>query len=175
MKKTLNSILLVLLVFVLVFSATACGNIDASKNQDGSATSASKIEMPESSSASDASDDVSEVERTGLWENATYLSDREFGEGSKTLVVEIKAGDQSVTFTVKTDKSTVGEALLEHELIDGEEGQYGLYVKVVNGITADFDVDQSYWAFYIDGEYAMTGVDTTEITDGAVYKLERAK
>lgn len=175
MKKTLNSILLVLLVFVLVFSATACGNAEAPKNQDGSISSTSESETPEFSPASDGSDDVSEVEKTGLWENATYLSDKEFGEGSKTLVVEIKADDQSVTFTVKTDKSTVGEALLEHELIDGEEGQYGMYIKSVNGIVADFDIDQSYWAFYIDGEYAMTGVDTTEITDGAVYKLERTK
>lgn len=177
MKKTLNSILLVLLAFVLVFSVSACGNTD---DQNGSAESseassgAAESEVPQSSESSDDSS-VSEVEKTGLWENAAYLSDKEFGEGSKTLVVEVKAGDQSVTFTVKTDKTTVGEALLEHELIDGENGDYGLYVKVVNGIIADYDADQSYWAFYIDGEYAMTGVDTTEITDGAVYKLEYTK
>ena len=98
-----------------------------------------------------------------------------FGSGEKTVVVEVKAGEELVTFTVKTDKDTVGEALLEHGLIAGEEGAYGLYVKVVNGIVADYDVDKSYWAFYVNGEYAMTGVDTTKITQGETYRLEYAK
>ena len=64
---------------------------------------------------------------------------------------------------------------MEHGLIAGEEGDYGLYVKVVNGITADYDVDQSYWAFYIDGDYAMSGVDTTAITEGVTYQLVYTK
>ena len=115
------------------------------------------------------------VDKTGVWENATYRKDMEFGKGSKTVVVEVKAEDQSVKFTVHTDKKTVGEALMEHDLISGEEGQYGLYIKVVNGITADFDKDQHYWAFYVNGEYAMTGVDTTEIDESATYRLEYAK
>jgi hypothetical protein len=116
-----------------------------------------------------------QVDATGLWENATYLKDMEFGEGSKTVVVEVKVGEQAITFTVKTDKDTVGAALLEHNLIAGDEGQFGLYIKTVNGMTADYDVDQSYWAFYINGEYAMTGVDGTEIKEGETYKLEYTK
>ena len=115
------------------------------------------------------------VEKTGVWENATYRKDTEFGNGAKTVVVEVKAEDQKVTFTITTDKDTVGAALLEHGLIAGEEGAYGLYIKQVNGITADYDVDQTYWSFYINGEYAMTGVDTTEITEGATYRLEYTK
>ena len=115
------------------------------------------------------------VEKTGVWENATYREDMEFGEGSKTVVVEVAAGDNTVTFTVKTDKDTVSEALLEHGLIAGEEGPYGLYVKVVNGMTADYDIDQSYWSFYIGGEYAMTGIEKTDITEGTTYKLEYTK
>ena len=115
------------------------------------------------------------VEKTGVWEDAVYLKDMEFGKGEKTLSVEVKAEDKSVLFTIHTDKKTVGEALLEQELIDGDEGPYGLYVKVVNGITADFDEDQTYWAFYIDGELAMTGVDMTDIDESATYRLERTK
>ena len=115
------------------------------------------------------------VEKTGVWENATYRKDMQFGEGAKTVIVEVKAEEQLVTFTIKTDKETVGAALLEHNLIAGEESQYGLYVKVVNGMTADYDVDQSYWAFYINGEYAMTGVDSTTITEGAIYQLAYTK
>jgi hypothetical protein len=115
------------------------------------------------------------VEKTGVWENATYRKDMEFGSGSKTVVVEVKAEDKMVTFTIKTDKDTVGAALQEHELIQGEEGQFGMYIKSVNGIVADYDEDQTYWAFYVNGEYALTGVDTTEITEGATYQLERTK
>ncbi len=115
------------------------------------------------------------VDKTGLWENATYLKDTEFGEGAKTVVVEVKADEQIVTFTINTDKKTVGDALLEHDLIDGDESEYGLYVKVVNGITADYDVDKSYWAFYVNGEYASSGVDTTEIDESAKYQLAYTK
>ena len=115
------------------------------------------------------------VDATALWENATYLNDTEFGNGNKTITVEVKVEDQSVVFTIHTDKDTVGAALIEHDLIAGDEGAYGLYIKVVNGITADHDIDQSYWAFYIDGEMAMTGVDGTDITEGTAYQLVYAK
>ena len=115
------------------------------------------------------------VDATGVWENATYLKDMEFGTGEKTVTVEVAVEEQLVTFTIHTDKDTVGAALLEHGLIDGEEGAYGLYIKVVNGMTADYDIDQSYWAFYVGGEYGMTGVDMTDIDESAVYRLAYTK
>ncbi|MBE5781562.1 MAG: DUF4430 domain-containing protein [Clostridiales bacterium] len=111
----------------------------------------------------------------GLWKDAMYTEDAALGEGAKTMAVEIAAGDQSITLTIKTDKETVGDALMEHELISGDVGEFGLYVKNVNGILADYDVDGYYWAFYINGEYAMTGVDMTPIHEGENYRLERAK
>ena len=110
-----------------------------------------------------------------LWENAVYLTDTELGTGAAWFTAEVTAGETSVLFTVHTDADTVGAALLENELIAGEEGEFGLYVKVVNGITADYDIDQSYWAFYINGEYAMTGVDGTAIENGAAYQLVYTK
>ena len=116
-----------------------------------------------------------QVEKAGAWESAIHLSDKTLGTGEKTVVVEVAAEDQKVTFTIKTDKSTVGDALSEHGLIEGDEGDFGLYVKRVNGIEADYDKDQTYWAFYIDGEYGMTGVDLTEIEEGVVYRLEKSK
>ena len=115
------------------------------------------------------------VDAEGLWADATYRRDMEFGKGAKTAVVEVVVADEMITFTIHTDKDTVGAALLEHDLIAGEEGAYGLYVKKVNGITADFDVDQSYWAFYINGEMAMTGVDGAQITNGETYRLTYTK
>ena len=114
-------------------------------------------------------------ETSNLWENATYQSDMQFGEGSKTVVVEVIAEEKTITFTIKTERSIVGDALTDHGLITGQEGAYGMYIKSVNGITADYDVDQAYWAFNINGEYAMTGVDTTEIAEGTTYQLVYTK
>lgn len=115
------------------------------------------------------------VSAEGLWENATYRRDMEFGNGAKTVEVEVKVGEESVTFTLHTDKETLGEALLEHDLIDGEEGAYGLYVKFVNGIEANYDKDGSYWGFYKNGEMMLVGVDGAVIADGEHYELVREK
>ena len=95
------------------------------------------------------------------------------GEGATTFdfVVVDKEGNET-TFEIHTDKTTVGEALLELGLIEGEMSEYGLYVKTVNGITADYDVDGTYWAFYIGGGMATSGVDTTDAVDGGEYSFK---
>jgi hypothetical protein len=115
------------------------------------------------------------IDAEGLWENATYRSDKEFGKGEKTIEVEVKVEEQSVTFTIHTDADTLGDALLEHELIAGEDSQYGIYVKTVNGILADYDINKSYWGFYQNGEYLMTGVDTTAIVGGEHFEIVYSK
>lgn len=98
------------------------------------------------------------------------------GEGEKQFVFTVTDADGKETqYEIHTDKTTVGEALIELDLIAGDEGEYGLYVKTVNGITADYDIDGQYWAFYIDGEYASTGVDSTDITEGATYSFKVEK
>ncbi len=114
-------------------------------------------------------------EEKDLWADAKYTENVTLGDGATTVTVDVIAGDRTVTFTVNTDKTTVGAALAEHGLLEGEDSEFGLYVKKVNGIEADYDKDQYYWAFYINGEYAMTGVDTTEIVGGNIYRLVRTK
>ena len=109
------------------------------------------------------------------WDSAVYTSDAELGVGEKTLTLELRVEDRTLTFTVHTDQETVGQALVEQGLIAGEMGTYGLYIKTVNGMLADYDVDGSYWAFYINGEYAMTGVDSTHISEQDIYALVREK
>ena len=105
-----------------------------------------------------------------IWENATYTKDTELGEGSKTFMFKVDAEGYAITFTIHTDAETVGEALLALGLIAGEDSQYGLYVKTVNGMLADWDVDQTYWAFYENGEYG-NGVDVTNVTEGSTYSF----
>ncbi|MCR4962010.1 MAG: DUF4430 domain-containing protein [Lachnospiraceae bacterium] len=98
------------------------------------------------------------------------------GSGSTEFTLQIVDKDsKEVDLKVKTDEATVGAALLKLEVIAGDESDYGLYVKCVNGTVADYDVDQTYWAFYINGEYAMTGVDATDVENGATYALKVEK
>lgn len=108
--------------------------------------------------------------------SASYESGSVLGEGatSFTFTVTDREGKES-TFEVRTDREIVGEALLDTGIIAGEDGDFGLYIKSVNGITADYDADGTYWAFYINGEYAMSGVDTTDVEAGATYSLKVEK
>jgi hypothetical protein len=146
MKKIIGSITAVLLAALFVFSFAACSE---------------KPETPEISG--------------GIWDNATYTEDTEIGKGSKTVQVEVKAEDKSVTFTIHTDKETLGEALIEHKIVEGEDGPYGLYIKTVNGILADYDIDQSYWAVSKNGESSATGIDSIRFLDGEHYELVYTK
>ena len=158
MKRTIKSTLALILALLMTVCLFAC------KQQ---------VETPETSAGT--SENGGAIAPEGLWKDATYLSDAEFGEGAKTVTVKVIAEDKSVTFTVKTDAKTLGEALLAHGLIAGDEGQYGLYIKYVNGIRADYDLDKRYWNFTKNGEYMMTGADMTEIADGECYEFTYAK
>ena len=111
------------------------------------------------------------VSPEGKWADAKYLSDTELGEGAKTVTVTVKAGENEVSFTIHTDKTYLGDALLEHKLIEGDESEFGIYVKKVNGILADYDVDKTYWGFYKNGEMMMVGVSAAEFADGESYEL----
>ena len=117
------------------------------------------------------------VDATELVDGATYafvktVSYTEKGEGATSFYFTVKNTDGTVTkFIIHTDKTTVGAALLELGLIAGDESDWGLYVTSVNGITADWDTEQAYWAFYINGEYAQTGVDSTDVVADAVYEM----
>lgn len=110
---------------------------------------------------------------TGEPELITVNDGEVIGEGATEFPLTIvDAEGKSLQITVKTDADTVGAALVDLGIIAGEDSEYGLYVKTVNGITLDYEQDGMYWSFYINGEYAMTGVDLTSIEAGASYELK---
>ncbi len=148
LKRTLSAILCSALIAAMALTATACSN-----------------ETP--TTPDDEFHYVSGVTNTEV----TAL-----GEGETAFSLHVVDDKNNVSaFAINTDKETVGDALLELELIEGDAGPYGLYIKKVNGILADYDTTGTYWAFYINGEYAVSGVDTTTITDGATYELKVEK
>ncbi len=111
------------------------------------------------------------VSAEGKWENATYRSDKSFGNGAKSVTVAVVVEEQRVTFTLKTDKETLADALLEHGLIEGEESAFGIYVKKVNGITADYNEDSSWWGVEQNGTLLPTGMSGILIEDGEHYDV----
>ena len=160
-KKLLSLILSMMLIVAMAFNMTACSD----NNQEKPNT---EVENQEDNTEWEVQSDVAE---NNTEKEATVL-----GEGATVCYFLVVDGEGNETaFEIHTDKTTVGDALLEVELIAGEAGDYGLYVKTVNGITADYDVDQTYWAFYINNEMAMTGVDATDVEAGATYSFKVEK
>ncbi len=104
------------------------------------------------------------------WDSATYKADTTLGTGAKTICVSVTAYERTITFTIHTDAQTLGQALVAHSLIVGEQGQYGLFVTSVNGIPLA-NQNKEYWALYIGTEYAMTGVDSTPLSGGEQFAL----
>lgn len=158
-KKQLSFILCVVLIVAMALSATGCnGNTD--KGTSSTSTSGSEV--------SDSSTEESEADG--------QTDKHVLGEGSTQFDFTVVDQDGNETlFEIHTDKETVGEALQELGLLEGEEGLYGLFVKTVNNITADYDKDGVYWAFYVNDEYAQEGVDSTAITEGESYAFKVEK
>ncbi|MBP3301017.1 MAG: DUF4430 domain-containing protein [Clostridia bacterium] len=82
---------------------------------------------------------------------------------------------ETTDFPIKTSEKFLRGALEQENLVEGEDGPYGLYIKKVNGISADYETDGAYWSVYEGETAAMTGVDQIELKDGGVYKLVYTK
>ena len=92
------------------------------------------------------------------------------GKGKTSFKLEV-TDDKGVTktFTIKTDEKTVGDALMHSDVkLIGIDDEWGM-VDTVNGLKADYLANGSYWAFYINGEYASVGVFDAEIEKDAKY------
>lgn len=91
--------------------------------------------------------------------------------GDKNITVEVVHADgSSKEFIISTDEEYLGGALRQENLVEGEEGEFGLYIKSADGETAD-EAQQQWWCCCKDGEMLMTGVDDTPIADGEHYEL----
>ncbi len=92
-------------------------------------------------------------------------------QGEKTIAVDVIMLDGTITtFDYSTDEEFLGPLLTAQELIDGEMGDYGIFVKTVNGVTVD-DSKQQWWLLTKGGESVMTSFDQTPIVDGDKFEL----
>lgn len=91
--------------------------------------------------------------------------------GTKEISIVVTHADQSQnTFTYQSDGEYLAEVLLENELVDGEMGQYGLFITTVDGETAD-DSKQQWWCITKGGKQVNTSTDTAPIADGDQFEL----
>ncbi len=159
LKTVLSLIVCIVLIAAMALFTTGCNGNNTSSEIEKSQISNGSISDTSGSSTPDTT--VSQTESNVLGEGATKF----------TFTVTDAEGKET-SYQVGTDKKTVGDALVELDLIAGDESEYGLYVKTVNGITVDYDKDGKYWTFYVNEEYATKGVDSTEAQAGATYSFK---
>ena len=101
-----------------------------------------------------------------------YAKFRPAGEtGSKSITVQVVHADQSEkSFEFHTDAAYLGEVLETEKLVEGEMGQYGLFITVVDGEKAD-DSKQQWWCITKGGETVNTSAEQTPIADGDIFEL----
>lgn len=100
-------------------------------------------------------------------------------EGSKTVTVEVVDDNgESKFYEVHTDAAYLTGVLEDAEkkglTFHGEKGEFGTSIDTVNGLKADYNSGNTYWAFYINGEYANYGPDEQPVADGDEVKIEYA-
>lgn len=167
MKKALFLVLCLTVAAAAVIGLAGCGNKQQETQSTSDGSAGTTAGTPDATTAEIPDGTTAEATGESTGDEATSV-----GEGAKTFEFRVTGLDGKETvFSVKTDESTVGAALVKAGLIAGEDSQYGLYVKTVNGTTLDYNKDGKYWAFYINGAYASTGVDSTQIKDGEVYSF----
>ena len=145
MKKTLRILALLLALILTTFAFAACGTGETEAPQTNTDTS---------SVASTNTDATTKI----------------------TITVEVVDDKgESTKFTIETAEEFLRGALEQEKLVEGEDGPYGLYIKKVNGISADYNTDGAYWQVFEGETAAMTGVDEIKLKDGGLYKLVYTK
>lgn len=101
-----------------------------------------------------------------------YMNNKpETTAGEKNIVVEIVLTDESSKdYVINTEAEYLRQALEEHDLIIGEESEYGLFIKTVDGVTAN-DANQEWWCITAGGEEIMLGVDAIPVNDGNHFEI----
>lgn len=92
-------------------------------------------------------------------------------EGQKNITVTVlHSSGQKKVFSYTTDGDYLGPVLEEAGLIVMDDEQKTMF-STVDGEKAVWAENNSYWALYVDGQYAMVGINEVPLQDGGSYKL----
>ena len=165
MKQNVRAISLILAILTLCLCLFSCAE-EAKKTTS---------ETHENTVETAFTEEAKAIEKTGLWKDALHVEETSLGTGKTEFRFTVTADGKSLNLEVSTDKENLADALLELGLLEGEDGPYGLYVKKVNGILADYDVDQSWWGLNVNGETSMSGASGVTVESGAQYEFIYSK
>lgn len=97
--------------------------------------------------------------------------------GSKQVEVTVRddKGEEK-GYQVNTDAEYLIQVLDELKqggefTYEGTDGDYGMYITSVNGLEANYDVNQAFWSIYVNGEYGSYGVSDQPVNDGDQFML----
>ena len=91
------------------------------------------------------------------------------GEKLQFTVIVTHADEKEEIFLYEAEGGMLGAFLEKEGLIIGSgDGMF----HTVDGEKADWNENKSYWAFYVDNNYAVKGIYDTPIENGKNYKLE---
>lgn len=110
---------------------------------------------------------------TGYFLSVPKDPNRNLGSGGdKTITVEIMVDSKDVRLiTINTSAETLLGALQEHDLIDGEQQDYGYFITAIDDVVVDPELSQ-WWCIRIGDLMIDTSVDKTPIKDGDKFILE---
>lgn len=92
-------------------------------------------------------------------------------DGKKNIDVTIVYADKtSKDLDIDTDAEFLADALLEEGIVTKAEYDSGFYTEI-DGVKADYNVDQSWWCVTKDGEMTTVGMNEVAIADGDKYEL----
>lgn len=171
MTKLNKKFLALLLAVMMVMSLTACGDkapteeVAESPVVESAAPEAADAEAPADAEAEAPADADAEAPADTKEETPADA------EAVKNLTITVVHGDGTKKeIAVSTEAENLRAALEPEGIIAGDESEFGLFVKTVDGETAD-DSKQQWWCVTKDGVMTETGVDGVMIADGESYEF----
>lgn len=93
------------------------------------------------------------------------------GEEINISIEVVPEDGSSKIFPITTSCTNLADALTSSGIAQGSVGQYGFTIITVNGVTADYNTSNAYWAISVNGTLSQTGASAIELANGGVYTL----
>ena len=84
-----------------------------------------------------------------------------------SITFKIIKDGETKEFAIKTDEKYLANALVDEGLVEyANDGYYN----TIDGITADFSKDKSWWCVTVGGKSSMLGMNEIELKNGGSYE-----
>ena len=166
-KKTFSFVLA--MVAAMALAMTGCGQAEEAASSVSSVVESSETVVESSEESKEVEE--SSVEET-VEESVEESSEDEVVVKAISIEVINKEGE-SQKYEIETGTEFLRQAM-ENTVgltFGGSESEYGMMVDTINDERADYTLDGAYWAFYVNGEYCMFGVDAQPVTDGDAFSI----